>query len=83
MSDALMEECGVKVGPGLDYPPPIVDPNVQPKIMISIGRGQERGCKQGKGKHNQKSNNPNRGRGQRQDMKSLKTGNYQFEQNLK
>ncbi|KAL7551567.1 hypothetical protein ACHAWF_018418 [Thalassiosira exigua] len=97
MSEALMEECGVKVGPGRDYPSPIVDPNVQPKIMRNDGRGGGRGGRGGGkggrgggkgGRGNQRrgaddggrgDRNPNRGRGQRRDMKSLKTGSYQFE----
>eukprot|EP00571_Detonula_confervacea_P011083 CAMPEP_0172307404 /NCGR_PEP_ID=MMETSP1058-20130122/8282_1 /TAXON_ID=83371 /ORGANISM="Detonula confervacea, Strain CCMP 353" /LENGTH=562 /DNA_ID=CAMNT_0013019569 /DNA_START=160 /DNA_END=1844 /DNA_ORIENTATION=- len=43
MSDALMEECGVKVGPGRDYPSPIVDPTITPNIMGGGGRGGGRG----------------------------------------
>lgn len=45
MTEALMEECGVKIGPGRDYPSPIVDPNVTPKIMNDSrggGRGGDR-----------------------------------------
>ncbi|KAL9188840.1 hypothetical protein ACHAXT_007218 [Thalassiosira profunda] len=90
MSEALMEECGVKVGPGRDYPSPIVDPGVQPKIMNSGGqggggRGRGRGGKQGGrgGRGNRNNNgrarNNNNPRGQRQEMKSLKQGSYQFE----
>jgi len=95
MSDILMEECECKVGPGRDYPSPIVDPNVTPKIMNNGrggggrgGRGRGRGGKQGgrggsggRGNRNNERNNgnSNRGRGQRQDMKSLKTGSYKFE----
>lgn len=95
MSEALMEECGVKIGPGRDYPSPIVDPSVTPKIMNDGrgggggrggGRGRGRGGKQGGrggargGRGNGGDNsNPNRGRGQRQDMKSLKTGSYRLD----
>lgn len=84
MSEALMEECGVKIGPGRDYPSPIVDPNVQPRIMNNgggggRGRGRGRGGKQGGRGGGRGNNNPNRGKGQRQDMKSLKTGSYRFD----
>ena len=88
MSEALMEECGVKIGPGRDYPSPIVNPNVQPRIMNNGGGGRGgrggrgRGGKQGgRGGRNgqRRDNNPNRGKGQRQDMKSLKVGTYKFD----
>ncbi|KAL3784621.1 hypothetical protein ACHAW5_003422 [Stephanodiscus triporus] len=81
MSEALMEECGVRIGPGRDYPSPIVDPSVTPKIMDDGrggGRGHGRGGKQ-RGRGDNGGRNPNRGRGQRQDMKSLKTGSYSFD----
>jgi deoxyribodipyrimidine photo-lyase len=81
MSEALMEECGVKIGPGRDYPSPIVDPSVTPKIMDDGrggGRGHGRGGKQ-RGRGDNGGRNPNRGQGQRQDMKSLKTGSYSFD----
>ena len=92
MSEMLMEECGVKIGPGRDYPSPIVDPNVQPKIMSNGrsgggGRGKGRGGKQGGrgrggggNRNNQRDNkNPNRSRGQRQDMKSVPAGSFKFD----
>ena len=86
MSEALMEECGVRVGPGRDYPSPIVDPNSTPKVMDdSRGGGRGRGRGGGGGKHGGRGrgddggSNPNRGRGQRRDMKSLKTGSYRFD----
>ena len=91
MSEALMLECGVKIGPGRDYPSPIVDPNFTPKIIDdSGGRGgsgggggkgsrNDRGGKGGGGRGGNGSSNHNRGRGQRQDMKSLKTGSYAFD----
>jgi deoxyribodipyrimidine photo-lyase len=89
MSESLMDECGVKIGPGRDYPSPIVDPNSTPKIMDDgrVGEGG-RGRGGGGGKHGGKGGgdrgddggrNPNRGRGQRRDMKSLKTGSYSFD----
>ena len=88
MSESLMEECGVKIGPGRDYPSPIVNPNVQPRIMNNGGggrggRGRGRGGKGGRGngrngQRRDNKNNPNRGKGQRQDMKSLKKGTYTF-----
>lgn len=91
MSDVLMEECGVKIGSGRDYPSPIIDPNVQPKIMGGGGRGGGRGGRSGNRNHggrgrrgrggNRRNDNPNRGRGQRQDMKSLKTGSYKLDSN--
>ena len=81
-----MEECGVKIGPGRDYPSPIVNPNVQPRIMSSgggggrggRGRGSKQGGRGGRG-NGRDHNNPNRGKGQRQDMKSLKVGTYNFD----
>ena len=90
MSEALMEECGVKIGPGRDYPSPIVDPNVQPRIMNNGGGGRGRGGRggrgrggkqggRGNGRNFQRDNNPNRGKGQRQDMKSLNVGSYKFD----
>lgn len=95
MSEALMEECGVKIGPGRDYPSPLVDPGISPKIM-NDGRGGGRGGRGGRGRggsnrqgrggrgsgrggNDRSGGNSNRGRGQRQDMKSLKTGSYQFD----
>lgn len=93
MSEALMEECGVKIGSGRDYPAPIVNPDVQPRIMNNAGGGGGRG--RGGGRSGQRrdnkgrgggrngnrrdNNNPNRGKGQRQDMKSLKVGTYRFD----
>jgi deoxyribodipyrimidine photo-lyase len=89
MSEALMLECGVKIGPGRDYPSPIVDPNFSPKIMDdSGGRGgsgggrgsrNDRGGRGSGGRGGNGGSNHNRGRGQRQDMKSLKTGSYAFD----
>merc|ERR1712232_661413 len=80
MSETMMEECKVKIGPGRDYPSPIVDPSVTPKIMNRDPGGRGHGGRRGRGGgrgNNRNSNgrdnkNPNRGRGQRQDMKSLK-----------
>eukprot|EP00970_Alexandrium_tamarense_P000712 scaffold85_cov145-Alexandrium_tamarense.AAC.16 len=73
MSGEMMEECGVKIGHGGDYPSPIVDPGAGPKAVAnSNSRGGGRGDQ---GKYNI---NTNKGRGQRQDMKSLKTGSYRF-----
>lgn len=89
MSESLMEECGVKIGPGRDYPSPIVDQNSTPKIMDNGrggggrgrggGGGGRHGGKGGGGRGDDGGRNPNRGRGQRQDMKSLKTGSYSFD----
>ena len=90
MSEAQMEECGVKIGPGRNYPSPIVDPSATPKGMANEyggrggGGGQGRGGGRGGGRGNNRGNgrdnsNPNRGKGQRQDMKSLKTGSYRFD----
>merc|ERR1712127_687728 len=88
MSEALMEEVGCKVGHGRDYPSPITDPNVQPKIMNNGrgggggGRGRGRGGKQGgRGgkRNNDRRDNSNRGRGQRHEMKSVKSGSYKFD----
>ena len=95
MSDILMEECECKVGPGRDYPSPIINPNVTPKNMNNgreggsrggRGRGHRekqggRGGRGGRCNRNSKRNNgnPNCGQDQRQDMKSLKIGSYKFE----
>jgi deoxyribodipyrimidine photo-lyase len=89
MSEALMEECGVKIGSGRDYPTPIVNPDVQPRIMNNAGGGGGRGRggrRDNKGRggggrngNRRDNNNPNRGKGQRQDMKSLKVGTYRFD----
>ena len=88
MSDMLQEECGVKIGHGRDYPSPIVDPNVHPKIMNNGrgggGRGRGRGGKQagrgGKRNDGKRDNsNPNRGRGQRKDIKSVPACSYKFD----
>jgi deoxyribodipyrimidine photo-lyase len=90
MSEALMEECGVKIGSGRDYPAPIVNPDVQPRIMNNAGGGGGRGGRNGQRRDNKgrgggrngnrrDNNNPNRGKGQRQDMKSLKVGTYRFD----
>ena len=88
MSESQQEECGVKVGPGRDYPAPIVDPSATPRVMMNQngggrgggGRGSGKGRGRGGGRGNNRDNtNPNRSKGQRQDMKSLKTGSYRFD----
>jgi len=88
MSESQQKECGVKVGPGRDYPAPIVDPSATPRVMINQngggrgggGRGSGKGRGRGGGRGNNRDNtNPNRSKGQRQDMKSLKTGSYRFD----
>lgn len=65
---------------GVDYPNPLVPPTA-PNPYARDNRGNGRG--KGKGGQNQKGkrggNNPNRGRNQRQDMKSLKQGSYKFD----
>ena len=92
MSEALMAECGVTIGHGRDYPAPITDPDVQPKVMGGGGRGGGRGGRSGNrgrgrggggrgrgGGGRRGGENPHRGKGQRQDMKSLKTGSYKID----
>lgn len=89
MSEAAMEECGVKIGPGRDYPSPIVDPSATPRAVMNDnggrgGGGRGKGGGRGGGRSNNGSygrdnSNPNRRKGQRQDMKSLKTGSYRFD----
>lgn len=88
MSESQMEECGVKVGPGRDYPFPVVDPSATPKAIMNEndgrgggrgGRGKGGGRGGGRGNYGRDNSNPNRGKGQRQDMKSLKTGSYKFD----
>jgi deoxyribodipyrimidine photo-lyase len=71
MTQFQQMEYGVRLG--VDYPNPIVPPTISGK---SDGRG-ERNRKGGD--HGGKSGyNPNRGRGQRKDMKSLKEGNFRM-----
>jgi len=60
---------------GVDYPNPIVKPTAP--SPYSNSNNDKRGSKQNKGK-NKSGHNPNRGKGQRYDMKSLKTGDYNF-----
>jgi deoxyribodipyrimidine photo-lyase len=55
---------------GVDYPNPIIPP-FTPNARNSKGENNRRGGKSDR-------NNPNRGRGQRKDMKSLKVGNFQM-----
>ena len=64
---------------GVDYPNPIV--TVTASNPYSRDRDNKGGKGRGKGgeKGKRGGNNPNRGRGQRQDMKSLKQGGYTFD----
>ena len=85
MSESQMDEFGVKIGHGRDYPSPIVDPSLTPKVMMNDndgrgGRGRGgKGRGGGRGNNSRDGSNPNRGKGQRKDMKSLKTGTYRFD----
>lgn len=69
---------------GVDYPNPIVEP-FYPKQRGGGGRGGGRGGRGGRGgggkggkNGGRGGKNPNRSKGQRQDMKSLKEGSYNF-----
>jgi deoxyribodipyrimidine photo-lyase len=64
-------EYGVRLG--VDYPNPIVPPLIPGR---SDGRGERNG--KGGGRGAKSGYNPNRGRGQRKDMKSLKEGNFRM-----
>lgn len=60
---------------GVDYPNPIVTPT-SPNPYNKGNKGRGGGGK--KNNNGRNRNNPNRGRNQRQDMKSLKQGNFEF-----
>ncbi len=63
---------------GVDYANPIIKPSFpNPYSGGNKGKGGGRGQKQNRG-NKRNGPNPNRGRGQRQDMKSLKKGEYNF-----
>merc|ERR1712157_89117 len=73
MSQFQQMEYGCKLG--VDYPNPIAKPYYPPKNGGGGGRGGgKKGAHKGGRGGNRGKNNPNRGRGQRQDMKSLKEG---------
>lgn len=72
MSKEQQEEYGVRLG--VDYPKPII--NNTPPNPYSRNNDKSRSTGQRGNHHDGK--NPNRGRGQMQDMKSLKTGSYRF-----
>lgn len=78
-------EYGVRLG--VDYPNPIVPPTSDGGSSSSSSRNGGGGGggykgKDNKGRSGKKDDyNPNRGRGQRKDMKSLKQGSYQFRDN--
>lgn len=61
---------------GVDYPNPIIAPTAPNPYSRDKNRKGGKGGRNGGGKRG--GNNPNRGRGQRQDMKSLKQGNIKF-----
>jgi len=67
---------GVKLG--IDYPIPIIKPNMPNPYAkdYKTSKGKYQGGSGGYSKRG--GSNPNRGRGQRQDMKSLKKGDYDF-----
>ncbi len=75
MSKEQQQEFNCRLG--VDYPNPIVKPTAPNPYADS---GKRSNNKNGKGQTGNKRNgpNPNRGRGQRQDMKSLKQGQYDF-----
>jgi deoxyribodipyrimidine photo-lyase len=74
MTKEQQEEYGVRLG--IDYPKPIV-PNTAPNPYSRESGKNSNG--KGKNSENKRDGkNPNRGRGQRQDMKSLETGSYRF-----
>jgi len=76
MTKEQQQEYGVRLG--VEYPNPIVKPTSPNPYARDKRGGGGRGGGRGGGKNRKNNNNPNRGRGQRQDMKSLKQGNYDF-----
>jgi len=61
---------------GADYPNPLIKPFYpNPK---NSGRSKGDNRRKGGGNNNNRGNNKNRGRGQRKDMKSLKTGTWEI-----
>jgi len=80
MNAEEQEKYGVKIG--VDYPSPLVQPSAYvPRNKDGRNNGGGRGRK-GKGKGgqgNNKRNGGSYGRGQRQDMKSLKQGSYKIQ----
>jgi deoxyribodipyrimidine photo-lyase len=74
MSKDQQNQFGCRLG--VDYPNPIVKPTAPNPYRGKGKNGGGRGGQQNRGKRN--GNNPNRGRGQRADMKSLKQGGYNF-----
>ena len=79
MSSEQQKEYGCRLG--VDYPNPIVSTSSPNPYARDDNGGGGRGKGRGKGDNRGKrgGDNPNRGRGQREDMKSLKQGNYGFD----
>lgn len=76
LSAEQQKEFDVRLG--VDYPNPIIKstaPNPYARNERGGGKGRGKGGEKGK----RGGNNPNRGRNQRQDMKSLKEGSYKFD----
>jgi len=75
MTQFQQMEYGVRLG--VDYPNPIVPPTAPSNGNNKRGGGNHKGSK---GRHgdNKSDYNPNRGRGQRKDMKSLKEGTFRL-----
>lgn len=77
MSKEQQQEYGCRLG--VDYPNPIVKPTAPNPYADSGARGNDKNGKgQNRNRNKRNGPNPNRGRGQRQDMKSLKQGQYDF-----
>ena len=76
LSPEQQKEFGVRLG--VDYPNPIIK-NTAPNPYARNERGGGKGRGKGGQKGKRGGNNPNRGRNQRQDMKSLKTGSYRMD----
>ena len=76
MRKEQQKEFGVRIG--VEYPNPIL----KPTAPNTYSRGKHGNKKGGRGNGGRKDkrggDNPNRGRGQRQDMKSLKKGTYEL-----
>mmetsp|Transcript_14288 Transcript_14288/g.20960 ORF Transcript_14288/g.20960 Transcript_14288/m.20960 type:complete len:169 (+) Transcript_14288:23-529(+) len=70
------EQQQYEVRLGVDYPNPIIKSTAPNPYQRDNQRGKGKG--RGEGNKKRGGNNPNRGRGQRQDMKSLKQGDYKF-----
>ena len=75
LSNEEQKEYGVRLG--VAYPNPIIPPTAPMSRNNEGGQGRDGGKKGGNKQRG--GNNPNRSRGQREDMKSVKQGTYRFD----